>query len=702
MAANTSHGGAHSGSHGALRHACSISPRTRTSENLDAINEFVRDVLFWPRLPEHHQHALCKEVALVECARAENVLRKVGRRTTFVVLTGSAGVQLVNEGERCPRGEHKPEQCDCADRKGRPILILCSGCVFGEGFWPFIESPAQFIVTADTTTEVLVFGAQSFQSYGAGPYRQTMLERVQFLRSIPGFSQALHNSSLSLIDLCVFASILTEERQRGNTLILRQGEPADKLLFIRSGSVLLLRVVPKQRSSPRFQRSRSKTVGVGTKLSVDSSLFEIMVELRRRERRAAEEKAMKKKKRSSVMGQLLEQIGGSPVKRATLQKPSPQRIAAYWAMVRHIVHKSFNVRDAMRVSERLAKAGLDGAAENRKPDQLLLSVGVLGPHQYFGVEELRDMSPYALSLMSQTSTELFVLSRVEMLRQLPKKLGAEVLAPLVQSDLLPCDSDLVSIMKESQRWDAYRRNIRKDVRSRRDGGCPLGGGGIPAWLLSSSTSACVAEVDIVANMKFLGLRPNKRMLSPSKTSALATQLSVLTMQEEEHWSEAPASVRRRLRDLLHDPYIQKALPSLNQVGDRSGILTKDAEDEIEHVHPISACREQQWIRAHANNDPFNVNWLDDLLKVDEEQLKGPAPEATHRGRTKRHSALQATTLSKMGTQLPALSGEASGPFSARTPRSEVRQYVSTWANRRLHPAVQLLPGASPRRRLRLI
>merc|ERR1719453_2870351 len=71
--------------------------------------------------------------------------------------------------------------------------------------------------------------------------------------------------------------------------------------------------------------------------------------------------------------------------------------------------------------------------------QKLLRVGTVGPFQYFGDKQVCANTVYPVTLLSDPVAEIYVMSKHDILRRLPKKLFSALFAPQ-DEDPFPTDA----------------------------------------------------------------------------------------------------------------------------------------------------------------------------------------------------------------------------------------------------------------------
>lgn len=228
----------------AIRQACNLQSDLRTDEHIDDIVEFVKDVKFFSKLTLVQQRALCRTMSIEEFASREHVFEigDVGSKY-YIILSGSVGVQIYSQTAPCPTGIHsQTESCNCAGRPLDTVVILEPRMGFGELSLQS-DLPRSATIQAFEHTELLVTEKEDYQTYAGQLHRQFIEHRVAFLRGCPRIEEALQRMLVTTQDIGLMANCLQEKSLNGNGVACRQGDPVDQMIFVRSGSLAIIRVV---------------------------------------------------------------------------------------------------------------------------------------------------------------------------------------------------------------------------------------------------------------------------------------------------------------------------------------------------------------------------------------------------------------------------------------------------------------------------
>lgn len=242
----------------AIREACKLQPDDRSEDQVTEILDFVRDVKFFAELTSLQQRTLCRTMTVESYPPRHTIfdLGDVGNKY-YILLSGSVSVQVPSPNAPCPNDlQHRETggKCDCKNRPLDIATFLSKGHGFGELALQSDQPRTATIITGEAT-EALVTTAADYEKY-AGQFHKLFIEqRVKFLRQCPLIETALQSHYISLQDLAGMADCLNEKSLHGHEIVVRQGEPVESMIFVKSGSLAMLRMVdldsPSARSSPR-------------------------------------------------------------------------------------------------------------------------------------------------------------------------------------------------------------------------------------------------------------------------------------------------------------------------------------------------------------------------------------------------------------------------------------------------------------------
>jgi len=635
-----------------------LDPDERSEANVTEILEFVKDVKFFPKLTVLQQRALCRRMKIEVFGPREFVFQigEVGNKF-YIILTGGVGVQAMTSNAPCPNGIHTTN-CDCPNRAVETIVFLEKGMGFGELALQS-DTPRSATIVTSERTELLVTTREDYEKYAGQLHRQFLEQRVRFLRQCPRIEDALQRCLVSTQDIAAMANCLNESSLRGNEIVVRQGEPVDHMIFVRSGQLAMVRVVDADASRPSQRRDLSRNLrgasqpgdAAGPKRralklplnkrgasegedaaqkgakddavspkTLSCNIAKLLMDLRSEDRAerlnamlrppkngakieakpdvASEAPGVSKKSPPTLkVPGLASSSGSSPratsASEARKSSTGSREIAApptgkgktAWAKLRHGMKQAMHLRtlieqkgaaaegkgetnlaanlehfqDVQGARRRCLALEKKGLAEKRrsfltsskaksshvtKVDEpppppplpkrrLLLRIGTISPFQYFGDQQLGNNDFYPVSLVSDPVAEIYMITKHDILRRLPKKLFAALFT--VEQETVPSDAQLLDMHRQTQRWDSFRLGMHG----------------------KASNSARLAGLSAQANLEFLGIAPGSPravpQLPPRRTGA------ALTPKDEEHFSQAPARFLRHFDIMRKDQSLRNAL-----------------------------------------------------------------------------------------------------------------------------------------------
>eukprot|EP00930_Biecheleria_cincta_P026467 TRINITY_DN18652_c0_g2_i1.p1 TRINITY_DN18652_c0_g2~~TRINITY_DN18652_c0_g2_i1.p1 ORF type:complete len:764 (-),score=125.41 TRINITY_DN18652_c0_g2_i1:99-2390(-) len=677
----------------AIREACKLQPDDRTEEQVTDILDFVRDVKFFSELTSLQQRTLCRTMTIEAYPPRHTIfaLGDIGNKY-YIILSGSVSVQVPSPSAACPSGlpEHK-DRCDCNNRPLDIATFLAKGMGFGELALQSCQSRTATIITGEPT-EVLVTTAADYEKYAGKFHRLFIEQRVKFLRQCPLIETALQSNQISLQDLAGMADCLNEKSLHGHEIVVRQGEPVESMIFVKSGSLAMLRLVDLEaasaRSSPRKgpmstsgtprsagakqrgkasprrgknkddsssssssseegESPRRRASGTGEEINLaramialkqqerDTKLVNMYINDRRKSREEATEITetllgrrtsltlvpadsprpkdripSKERRSSSKDSRASASLGADSAGSGGEGSRPPSKGRALWAKLKKHTNKAIAVKalcslpSSSRGSTRPATTpGRPFAAKTaRTPNgketkkKTLLRIGSVGAFQYVGDREVCNNQTFPCNLVSDPIAEIFTMSKHDILRRLPKNLLATLFINDTNDD--PTDTQVLEMLRQSERWFSFRRGLHGEALMRRDQGRPL------------KATVSGSRVDAVANLAFLGLNPTgdlaKRILPPPRKKG-----TELTTQDQEQCSQSSARFLRRFHILKKDPGLQNALARVGAPRSlRTGLNDENVSD------PMAVRFEQQWARMR--KDPISLDLgedLDDLSKL---------------------------------------------------------------------------------------
>eukprot|EP00931_Biecheleriopsis_adriatica_P045278 TRINITY_DN25953_c0_g2_i1.p1 TRINITY_DN25953_c0_g2~~TRINITY_DN25953_c0_g2_i1.p1 ORF type:complete len:821 (-),score=177.97 TRINITY_DN25953_c0_g2_i1:59-2521(-) len=253
----------------AIREACKLPPNERSEEAVTDILDFVRDVKFFSKLTTLQQRTLCRTMTIEKFPPRTHIFEvgDVGDKY-YIILSGSVSVQVPSSTAPCPNGIHE-ERCDCKNRPLETAVYLAKGMGFGELALQSSQPRSATIFTG-VATETLVTTRADYEKYAGELHKLFIEQRVKFLRQCPLIEESLQKGQVSTQDIAAMANCLNERSLSGSEMVVRQGDPVESLIFVRSGSLAMLKLVESDvgssaRSSPRRGASAGKAMPDGSK-----------------------------------------------------------------------------------------------------------------------------------------------------------------------------------------------------------------------------------------------------------------------------------------------------------------------------------------------------------------------------------------------------------------------------------------------------
>lgn len=238
--------------------------------------------------------------------------------------------------------------------------------------------------------------------------------------------------------------------------------------------------------------------------------------------------------------------------------------------------------------ERAGKAALEGGSGdeetngNKLPWSLppsrrkLLRIGTVGAFQYFGDRQVCNGDYYPVSLVSDPVAEIYLMSKHDIQRRLPKKLFSALFTP--DKEVVPSDLHILEMHRQAERWSVFRKSMHGEALTARQQARS-----VPRPLRDPTSRS---RVDAIANLEFLGVNPASvpEVLPPPQKKA-----APLTAKDEEFFSQASASFLRKFEYLKRDPELRSALA-------KAGLAHRHPAPDEEELDPMSFRFEQHWSR----------------------------------------------------------------------------------------------------------
>jgi len=234
----------------------------------------------------------------------------------------------------------------------------------------------------------------------------------------------------------------------------------------------------------------------------------------------------------------------------------------------------------------------------------ILRIGTIGPFEYFGDQQVCGNEKYPVSLVSDPVAEIYVMSKHDILRRVPKKLF-----PLLfnlEKEAVPSDQQLLDMYKQTERWNAFRRSMHGEALGNLTARSQMTGVGMRGHSSGS-------RVDAVANLEFLGVNPHSN-LGESLLPLPQNKGVALTPKDEELFSQASARFLRRFDIMKRDPGLREALGKAGLMRNsrlHDGLPGSALDDDDQD--PMAFRFDQHWYKLQ--KDPIGLD-LDDVLSED--------------------------------------------------------------------------------------
>jgi hypothetical protein len=214
----------------------------------------------------------------------------------------------------------------------------------------------------------------------------------------------------------------------------------------------------------------------------------------------------------------------------------------------------------------------------KKPVELrktIVNVGSIGPFQYFGDQQVLMNSSYPFSLLTDPVAEVYIMSKNDIMRRLPKK----IIMSFFCSDEgdFPKDERIVEMVRQTERWEAFCHDAWADAYGAKKIAFTVNG--IPRSLRDSAVSKLGCNVS--ANREFVGLNkpehlddvdePEDDELNIDRILGSHCRQTALTHKDSEYFSGSSAKFLSRMGNLESDKGLSWAL---TKDGTREAIFRK--------------------------------------------------------------------------------------------------------------------------------
>mmetsp|Transcript_87569 Transcript_87569/g.261199 ORF Transcript_87569/g.261199 Transcript_87569/m.261199 type:complete len:431 (+) Transcript_87569:3-1295(+) len=385
---------------------------------------------------------------------------------------------------------------------------------------------------------------------------------------------------------------------------------ADRMIFVRTGRLVVVRMVDLDNREDGARKPQHSHVALH-RGSFASRSYKAMMASTQRERQARLEAMEKRLRKSSDSGSVKppttaenkEAAGGE-----SLHSTSGS-LSAWLAITQPMSARGSRTSELFKEPPpRTGDTSAPSTSSSQHRRKRLLRVGTVGPYQYYGDRQLCHGEVYPVSLVSDPVAEIYIMSKQDILRRLPKKIFSGLFTEARQ-DILPTDDQLLQMNRQTERWVAFRRGMHAEALDHRPQ--------VQSLRPREPTAArrlCAAE-----NLEFLGVNTSgalaKRVLPlPSP------QTSSLTDREQEHFSDASADFLRKVKNIRTDAGLRKALERSGMVPrSRVGDLLADQDPKEQQRDPLMFWFEEYWSRLVT--DPVSLD-IDAALNAEEAPKPG--------------------------------------------------------------------------------
>eukprot|EP00928_Gymnodinium_smaydae_P053088 TRINITY_DN37166_c0_g1_i1.p1 TRINITY_DN37166_c0_g1~~TRINITY_DN37166_c0_g1_i1.p1 ORF type:complete len:771 (+),score=176.52 TRINITY_DN37166_c0_g1_i1:119-2431(+) len=656
-----------------VRQACQLEPDDRTEEHITDIVESVKDVKFFSRLSTLQQRSLCRHMTL-EKFQAEETVFSLGDRgeELYIILSGSVRVQVQSQTTPCPAGIHA-DKCDCPGRPLETAVYLERGTGFGELSLQS-DVPRSASIVAAENTELLVVTRTNYEKYAGQLHRQFIEQRVRFLRQCPRIEEALQRCLVSPQDVAAMANCLNESQLSGSEIVVRQGEPVEHMIFVRSGKLAMVRAVDPDKAreeraqqaaqrggTTRTRRSivagredeRRQTVGridpivpqEQTQQQLACNLAKAMLAMKKEDRDQRANALMKdinkgkEETKSVTIADSRPSVEESPGDAAAASSGAAEAEArsgvgkAMWGKLKsgfkqaqvikglsgtsapaeeqsdkdevkktdamaHLnqftevqaarrVYTDMQTK-ALREKRKSMLVNTRGATKHKQlaaaaavtTRTVLLRIGTISPFQYFGDQQIGNNQVYPVSLVSDPVAEIYMMTKHDILRRLPRKMLAALFEP--EGDCVPSDVQLTDMHRQTLRWEAFRKSLHGD---------------------SLGSQRRQASLNAAANYEFLGMSAKEEEEKHANITSRRVY-AALTLKDQENFSQTSARFLRRFDAMRADPRLRRALAKagLDRRKDLSDCLVDNPSEESD---PMKFHFEMHWSKLR--KDPISLD-----------------------------------------------------------------------------------------------
>lgn len=318
----------------------------------------------------------------------------------------------------------------------------------------------------------------------------------------------------------------------------------------------------------------------------------------------------------------------------------------------------------------------------------LLRIGTLGPYQRFGDQHINGVFPVSLS--SDPVAELYVISKHDFTRRVPKNLQNVLISG---ADRAPrtTDAQLLEMHRQTERWNAFRTSMHGEALSNlglRSQVC-----GQPRGLRNP---VATSRTDPVANLEFVGISPPSSRGMALRRPPQACRALFLP-KDEELFSQASSRFLRQFQRMRRDPELHQVLAKeglLRMQRLHDGLPGSVLNDDEEH-NPMVFHFEQHW--AKLREDPFKD--FDHVLAEDT-AMTSTALDGEDGANGKRSSGSRSGQASRRAsTMMPASQRQRlPPPCTLRGPRQSVAAAMAAVAAGSSRRSIRIGPDSGGGRR----
>lgn len=235
----------------------------------------------------------------------------------------------------------------------------------------------------------------------------------------------------------------------------------------------------------------------------------------------------------------------------------------------------------------------------------LVQVGRLKVGMAYGFAEISKGDRWPFSLVSELVAEVYAIGKQEIMKKMPKKMLTSVTESC--KDMQLSDAHLMKLLHQTCRWDQYKESIKTQVMSTnrdsmREATEEFDRSGLRAQGLTSESRR--EMVDMITSLGASVSQVAKLELrNAGSWSGLQEKDMVLSMREEEFYSDYSAQKLKIMTELKVDPVLQVALRHAGCFSDSQRVQNAAAcpptalelgETGLQQYSPGGKSREDSW------------------------------------------------------------------------------------------------------------